>query len=288
MYTIIKKSLILVVFSLIISSEYLKAAQENATDFNSYRIINAVTGNELNLETYSKEVEIIKTNLTVTSEIRKTLVENGINLSKIDISLYFEGLFVSSLVDDYDQEQISNQMSNDQTVSSPWMELTKTFLNSGEKKIEIKIDATDSRLMMDAFSYRGEAFTVKGFREIPDIKQTCFNKVEKAYVSNKMSDGYEIFELADAFDCVPKPMRRPLLSLFESSDQVFLSTMTELVYQKLDICSIKVQDYYSRLYPLLALRALQILESNSNPEPFWWMDIVKQIHPIQVCPQMKK
>jgi hypothetical protein len=48
-------------------------------------------------------------------------------------------------------------------------------------------------------------------------------------------------------------------------------------------CQDEVKKYYSELYPRLAVRGLQILESESNPEPNWWTNVVDQIKPIQEC-----
>ena len=252
-------------------------AQSQIPDFNSYQIVSASTGNVYELKAFDEE-KIIQTNLEVISKVKNILIRNKIDVSKINILLY-----VDELSTDIKRLRTEKNSINLQVVSSPWIELAQTINNSKTTEIELKIDAGYVRLMMDLFSYQNEAITVQGFRKIPYIDSACFKKIEKAYISNEMSDGYEIFQLANAFDCVPKPMRRPLLSLFESSPQTDLFPITESVYQKLDSCLDTAKKYYSQLYPRLILRGLQILESKSDPESLWWIEILEQLEPINRC-----
>ena len=48
-------------------------------------------------------------------------------------------------------------------------------------------------------------------------------------------------------------------------------------------CQDVAKEYYSELYPRLAVKGLQILERQSNPELMWWAEIIDQIEPIQEC-----
>lgn len=278
------KILILIVVLFLLNSTCLSAGEDNknnTNDFNSYQIISAGTGNKYNLEAF-KEVEIIKKNAVIISNIKELLLEKDIDISQIDISIYLDELATDSSLP---KNKIKNIVDS-HIISSPWIELVQSINDSEEIEIELKIDAGYVRLMMDLFSYRNEATIVKYFREIPLMDSACFHKIERAYISNEMFDDYEIFELVDAFECAPKPIRRPLLSLFESSPQTDLFPMTEFIYQTLDSCLSIAEKYYSELYPRLTLRALQILKGELNYEPMWWADVYEKTKLIQRCPKI--
>lgn len=283
MYKLVGKLPILLLFPFILGYTCLSANRVNSYDFNNYQVVSADTGNIYDLQAFSEEVEIIKTHLAVVSEIKELLVENGVDISEINISLYLEEL----ATDNSPPEKKQMSIEDSQVISSPWMELKliQTENNSVETELELKIDAGYVRLMMDFFSRQDKAIVGKGFQEIPALEQTCFNEIEKAYSSNRLSGGREIFELVDAFSCAPKTIKKPLLSLFISAPQTDLFPMTESVYQRLNSCLDTAEEYYSELYPRLALRAFEILESESSFKPTWWTEIVEQVDSVQICPK---
>lgn len=280
MHSKIKKLSIFIVLLLLLSSTCLSAEKNKKGDFNSFQIISVGTSNRYDLEAFG-EVEIIKTHLNVITNIKKVLLKNKIDVSKIDVSMYVDELATDKNI----QRKKWKSVDNSDTVSSPWIEVVQGINNYGKTETELKIDAGYVRLMMDLFSYKNESIIIKDFRAIPLIDSACFHKIERAYISNQMFDGYEIFELADAFKCAPKPIKRPLLSLFESSPQTDLFPMTEFVYQTLDSCLSTASEYYTELYPRLALKGLQILKSESNHEPMWWVEIVEKTQPMKRCPK---
>lgn len=268
---------------LLLCSSCSNLAQANETDFNSYKVINANTGNELNFETFSEEVEIIKAHLALVLGIKKTLLKNKIDISKVDISLYLEELSTSRNT----SWRTNQSNSNSKIISSPWIELTETINKYGETEIELKIDAGYVRLMMDLFPDPENKVVTEKFQEIPVLNSTCFDEIGNAY-TNYITGFYrpygrEIFDLVDAFDCAPELLKIPLMSLLISAPKTNLFPKTQSVYQRLDSCLSTAQDYYSDLYPLLALRAFEILDSNSNHKPTWWTEITEQIDSIQIC-----
>ena len=271
----------------LLASTFLSSEKVNP-DFNTYRIIVPQTRNEYDYDTYSKEVEIIQTNSYVVSLIKEYLFKNDIDISNINITLYLEELSTSRK-----GNKLKNTINpSSKIVSSPWMELIETTNFDGEVERELKIDAGYVRLMLDLFADPKEKFVTETFQEVSSLSQTCFRKIEDAYTSymtrKYLIYGRELFELTSAFDCAPEPIRIPLLSVFLSASQTDLFPMIEPVYQRLERCLPTAQEYYSELYPRLALRALQILESDSTPNNKWWTKVTKKIDPIQLCPRKNK
>jgi hypothetical protein len=283
------------VFPLLLSSTHLKLAQNNINTQNrDYEVIEATTGKKTdNIESYAED-EVIQTHTAAVSAIKKALANEGIDTSKVRVLLYYAGLTVG----DSQPHRMWQAKPHPDTITSPWLDLTKTVTTSGETRITIRIDATDARLLSDLYSKPEDISNTRGFLSIPTIKNSCFRKIifeyQKAvsetlgldakWVANKTRKNYS---------CAPEKLREPLLSLFQSSEQkishmsMIFGLFDRSVYDQLFLyCQDAAEEYYSELYPRLAVRGLQIIESvdsKSNPKPKWWTEIIDQIEPIQEC-----
>ena len=144
------------------------------------------------------------------------------------------------------------------------------------------------RLIYDLFSEPSfNKLDSNGFLEIPSIRSSCLGQVIRSYPSVRLnSPSLTLHEFRDSFDCVPEQLKKPLLSLFKSSEQDFIGSFEFPVFRELEYhCQGIAREYYSELYPRLAVRALHILSSESKPESKWWTEIVKDIEPVPECPK---
>ena len=277
----------------IVTTSSICFGQDNET-FNSYKVIDAITYKEIRPNLY-KRYETIQTNLNAVSAIKEALLKKEIDISSINILVYYSEVFVGNNIIEQasklSREQYGSSLNQDsileqRKLSSPWIKFTKTVLKSGKTEITIEIDATYSQLIMDLFSTHNSRDENINFREISPIEQNCFYEVERAYVNAEMfSGGLSVNELDTAFNCVQKPLRQPLLSLFKSANQIFLTSMVEPVVRRLNSCQQTAEEYYSMLYPHLAVRALKILNSDLDSDRTWWTEVVGQTEPIQKCPK---
>ena len=154
----------------IVSNNSKCIAQVNPPYINKYRIINATTLTEHTVGAYTGE-ENEQTHLITTSAIEEALIEEGVDASAIEILLYFDYVSIS---DDLPPRKWDSKSKPD-TVSSPWLELTETITNSGDKKIVIRIDATYARLIYDLFSKPPlSKSNSDNFLEIPFHKRQLF------------------------------------------------------------------------------------------------------------------
>lgn len=255
-------------------------AQTKPSYFNNYTVINATTLTEHTGGTYTGELNE-QTHLITTSAIKKALIEEGIDASAIEILLYYDWMFINDNLSSvkWDSKYRSN------TISSPWLELTKTVSDSGETKIVIRIDATYARLINDLFSEPDDKYKMNSFLGIPSVQQTCFEQMTENYQAIKLSsEELTVSKVPNSFNCAPEELRKPLLSLFKSSSQEFSEPFLNHVAEELDSnCQDAARQYYEKLYPRLAVRALRILNNEFNSDLRWWREIVKQTKPIEKC-----
>ena len=272
----------LLLSSLIINNSNC-VAQVDPPYLNKYKVINATTLTEHTVGAYTGRLNE-QTHLVTTSAIKEALVKQGVDPSAIKILLYFDYVSIS---DDLPPRKWDYK-SKPNTISSPWLELTKTITDLGEEKIVIRVDATYARLIYDLFSkpplIRANS---DSFLEIPSLRDNCLVEAIRSYPPVRLnSPSLTLQEFRDSFDCVPEQLREPLLSLFKSSEQDFIGSFEFPVFRELEYhCQGTARKYYRELYPHLAVRALQIIESDSKPKPKRWTEIVKDIEPVQKCPK---
>jgi hypothetical protein len=288
---VIQKLLSIAMLPLLLTSNDLKFAEQDLQNNRDYyEVINATTGEKIEDKLYTED-RLIETHITAVSAIKKALANEGIDPSKVRILLYYDSLTVG----DSSLPRMWQTKPHPDTITSPWLDLTKTVTNSGETTITVRIDVTAARLLKDLYSKPEDKSNEGSFLSIPTMKESCFRKIifeyQKAasetlgldakWVANKTRKNYS---------CAPKKLREPLLSLFQSSKQeishisMIFGLFDRSVHSQLFLyCQDEVKKYYSELYPRLAVRGLQILESESNPEPNWWTNVVDQIKPIQEC-----
>lgn len=266
--------------SFLISSNNSCFGQDKMTYSNNYEVIYAVTGKKIGFKDYAEE-PVLQTHHAIVSAVKKAFAEEGVDASAINISLYYADLFPGGNLPRKNRHSVSSK----NTILSPWMKLTKTVSNSGATGIEIHFDVTHFRLVFDLFSESNDKTETNNFLEIPFVSSTCMKEMTEGYTDAvQNSEDRKVREIPDAFSCAPESVRQPLLSLFKSSPQDFVSpfvvnVMEELIFN----CQDAARQYYSELYPRLAVKALQILESESNLEPMWWTKVVEQAKPIQQC-----
>ncbi|MEL6988588.1 MAG: hypothetical protein AAGK97_12260 [Bacteroidota bacterium] len=272
---------VMLFFSLVISNNSNSIAQVNPPYLNKYRIINATTLTEHTIGAYTGRLNE-QTHLIITSAIKEALVKEGVKPSEIEILLYFD--YISIIDDTPIREWDSKPKPN--TISSPWLELTETVTDSGEKKTVVRIDATYARLIYDLFSKQpSNKLDSDDFLEIPSIRDSCLFQAIESYPPIKISsEDFNVREVPDSFDCVPEQLREPLLSLFKSSEQDFIGSFEIPVFRELGYhCQDAARKYYGELFPRLAVQALRILEGESQSKLRWWDEITKQIKPIKKC-----
>lgn len=276
-------------FPLLLGSTNLELAQNNINTRNrDYEVIEATTGKKTdNIESYAED-RVIETHITAVSAIKKALANEGIDPAIVRVLLYYDSLFI----DDSLPSRMWQTQPHPDTISSPWLDLTRTVTNSGETRIIIRIDATSSRLLSDLYSESADKSNISGFLEIPAIRQSCFSKIMDAHTTAfikivyQRQEGSVFDEVGKSYNCAPKKLREPLISLMRESHgfgfgglPVSYNSLRNLNYY----CQDEAEQYYSQLYPRLAIRGLQILESKLNSEPKWWTEIIDQIEPIQEC-----
>lgn len=262
--------------SLLLASSNLKLTIKDIEKIKNnrdyYEVIEATTGKQEVSQFYAED-QVIKTHIIAVSAIKKALANESIDLSKVRIVLYYDPIAIR---DDL-SSRIWNSKPHPNTISSPWLDLTKTITTSGETRITIRIDATAARIISDLFSKSKEKHHADSFLGIPSITESCFLRIADTYHTVKINSGrLKLKQVPKSFDCVPEELREPLLFLFESSYPGSLGSRAEPILNQLNYyCQNTVGEYYSKLYSNLTLKALQILESESKSKSKWWAEIVK-------------
>ncbi len=259
--------------------------REKVADSSNYKIIDAVTGSELKFEKYAKYGTLY---LAATAAMKKKILEKEADISKINITLYYAPLYA---ITDLPEEKWYPQRG-ERTISSPWLKLTETVSVSGPREIEIRIDATESRfvmdlfsdpyprLMMDSFFNPNDRTIMTNFLEVDPMSQICLEEAVESYATAVTGGSVRRFSgFSGAFSCVSEPLRRPLLSLFLSSNQTFFAPFIGPVFERLyKTCPDIAPGYYTELYTDLAIQALEILKSESEPEAMWWGEAFRLTH----------
>lgn len=263
-------------FPLLLSITQLNLSQNNINTQNKdYEIIEATTGkNTDNLEYYAED-PVIETHQAAVSAIKKALANEGIDTSKVRIMLYYDPIAIR----DDSPPRIWNSKSHPNTVTSPWLDLTKTVTASGETKITIRIDATAARVISDLFSEPEEKDDVGGFLSIPSITESCLFWMTARYTEARFEGGLDPASLY----CASKQIRKPLLSLFRLAKPSAGSLNEPVIFEFGYYCQDAAREYYSKLYPRLAVKALQILDNQSVYQSKWWKEVIEKIKPIQEC-----
>ncbi|NJL52214.1 MAG: hypothetical protein HC930_08335 [Hydrococcus sp. SU_1_0] len=206
------------------------------------------------------------------------MANEGVDPSTVKVLLYYDHL----IIDDSKPPRMWQVKPHPNTVTSPWLDLTRTVTNSAKNRITVRIDATGGRRLSDLFAKPEDIFNVSGFLSIPSIARSCSSRIISKYetakrerlkslgTSESKSEKWVVNEAQKSTKCAPEELREPLLSLIQSSDQP--DRITDLfslgVFGHLvNNCQDEAEEYYSELYPRLAVRGLQILESESTPEP---------------------
>lgn len=280
MYGRIKKLSILIVFPFLLGSSHWELTQNNInTKDRDYEVIEATTGKKETSQFYAED-PVIETHIATTSAIRKALANEGIDSSQITILLYYDPLAIRDNL----PPRMWNSKSHTNTITSPWLDLTKIVTTSGKEKITIRIDATAARMIRDLYFNSEKLENAPGFLSIPSLRESCFLWIADTYRTVKLKSGLlELEQVPKSFDCVPKKQREPLLFLFESSHQDLGSVAQPVIDQLNYYCQNTAREYYSKVYPSLALKGLQVLESNSEPKSKWWAEIFEPAKQTEKC-----
>ena len=107
------------------------------------------------------------------------------------------------------------------------------------------------------------------------------------YERHGLNEELAVDKARKIYSCVPEKLKEPLLALFQSSPLKNIdghSFFDWSVYFQLSLhCQDEAEQYYSELYPRLAIRGLKIIEDEYNPKSEWWTEIIDHIKPIQEC-----
>lgn len=239
-----------------------------------YEVIGATSGENITSEWYAEDT-VIKTHIILVSAIEEALANQGIDPTKIRVLIYYDPIAIR---DDL-PPRIWNSQPHPNTVSSPWLDLTKTTNISGEELITIRIDATAARVISDLFSESKNKDNTAGFLEIPSVKQSCLLLTTGQYTEAIFEGGLTPNELF----CSPKELRKPLISLFKSAKTSTGSLYEPIVFELAYYCQNAVREYYGELHPQLAVKAMQIFDSRAEYDFQWWKEVIKEVEPIQEC-----
>jgi hypothetical protein len=290
------KLLTISMFPLLLALSHLQLTEEDIQNNRDYfEVINAATGKKEERTLYADK-PVIQTHMMAVSAIKKALTFEGSIPSNVKVLLYYNGLTIS---DDSAPRMWQNKPHPD-TISSPWLDLTKTVTTTGEIRITIRIDATGSRLLSDLFPESANKSNFSGFLEIPAIKESCYSKLinihESVHIQNVNSlrsperkiQKSTVSEVRKNYSCAPEELREPLLSLMGISSSLgygsFFPPLYLTSFESLNNrCQNEAEQYYRELYPQLVFRGLQILESESTTNHQWWIKGIDQIEPIKKC-----
>lgn len=293
----IQKLLSIAMLPLLLASNDLKLTEQDIQNNRDYfEVIDAATGKKEERTLYADK-PVIQTHIMAVSAIKKALANEGIDPSNVKVLLYYNGLTIS----DDSAPRVWQNKPHPDTISSPWLDLTKTVTTAGEIRITIRIDATTSRFLSDLFPESADKSNISDFLEIPAIKESCYSKLINTYQSVFLESFYSQRrpesknkksvdeEVRKNYSCAPEELREPLLSLMRISPIYSVIPNIPLLYltsfESLnDGCQNKAKQYYSELYPQLAVRGLQILESELPNNSQWWIKVIDQIQPIQLHP----
>lgn len=270
-----QKLLSIAMLPLLLTSNNLKLAQNDIDSLNKdYEVIQATTGEKESPRFYAED-PVVETHIQTVSAIKKALTEEGIDPDRVRVLLYYDPIAIR----DDSPPRIWNSKPHPNTITSPWLDMTKTVTTSGETRITIRIDATSARVISDLFSEPQERENVSSFLSIPSITESCLFWMTERYTKARFEGGL----IPDSLYCAPEELKKPLLSLFKSSKNglgsFFFPVVEELDYY----CQNSARKYYSQLYPSLTIRGLKILENESKPDSKWWRKIIEQVQPIQEC-----
>lgn len=286
----IQKLLAVFIFPLLFASTPIKLTKENIRNNRDYyEVIGATTGEKIDEKLYASQ-RVIETHITSVSAIRKALADEGIEPASVRVLLYYDGL----TIDDSLPPRMWQNKPHPNTIFSPWLDLTRTVTTSGETRITIRIDATTARLMSDLYYKPENKSNNDGLLSIPTIKQSCFSIINDKHgvasravigpiitlpPTQEVQDKFQEFN--QSFECVPEELKEPLRSLFKSSG--FFMGYFIGPHDRLFNCQDEAKEYYSELYPQLAVRGLRILESKLDRHPKWWTKIINRVEPIKKC-----
>ena len=240
-----------------------------------YEVIGATSGENITSEWYAEDT-VIKTHIILVSAIEEALANQGIDPTKIRVLIYYDPIAIR---DDL-PPRIWNSQPHPNTVSSPWLDLTKTTNISGEELITIRIDATAARVISDLFFKSRKKDHSNSFMSTTSIKESCFRQVAEEY-KQAISERRKMRSYI--VDCVPQELLAPLISLFKSSKRGTGSYVYPAMDELNFYCQNSVGKYYKELYSNLVIKALEILKNKLEHDSQWWEEITKSISPIQQC-----
>ena len=268
--------LTIAIFPLLLALTQLKLSQNNINTQNrDYEVIEATTGKKTDNIEYYAEDPVIETHRAAVSAIKKALANEGIDTSKVRIMLYYDPIAIR----DDSPPRIWNSKSHPNTITSPWLDLTKTVTTNGETKITIRIDATAARVVSDLFSKSEHKYNISGFLSIPSVTESCLLWMTAQYTEAIFRGGLTPNRLS----CAPEELRKPLISLFKSAKPSTGSLYEPVIFELAYYCQNAVRAYYRELYSCLAVEGLQILDNKSKYDSQWWKKILEEVEPIQEC-----
>lgn len=275
MYSKFKKLSILIVFPFLLGSTQLKLTEQDIqNNRDHYEVIEATTGRKETSQFYAEDA-VIETHIETVLAIKKALAKEGINSSQVRILLYYDPIAIR----DDSPPRIWNSKSHVNTISSPWLDLTKTINTSGETRITIRIDATSSRLISDLFSQPDNKQNISSFLKIPSLTDSCLLWMTNQYIAARFEGGL----LSEDLYCASEELKEPLLLLFKSSNSSTGSFIFPVINELDYYCQDEARKYYSEFYPRLAVQALHILRGKSTSNSMWWREIYQKRESIEEC-----
>ncbi|WP_340119028.1 hypothetical protein [Pelagibius sp. 7325] len=160
----------------------------------------------------------------------------------------------------------------DAMLVSPWIALMSETHADSVRLSEIHVLAFQPRLMADLYAWQHpDHFRTIG-TALSSIEARCFRDAVNRYIDLASTLG-SIFRYAGFYDdliCLPQPQRDPLVHFFELSPNAYRAPFDQSIYDTFKKCWAANQDFYSRLYEAIILRALKLRAAAESPGEDWW------------------
>ncbi|MGF1592054.1 MAG: hypothetical protein ACFCUW_02170 [Kiloniellaceae bacterium] len=159
---------------------------------------------------------------------------------------------------------------------SPWIALMSETHAGSVRLSEIHVLAFQSRLIADLYAWQHPQHLRTVETAISSIEAKCFRDALTRYFDLASTLGSIRWHSGfyDDLTCLPRPLRDPLFHFFERSSDAFRAPRDHSIYDTLKECWGANQDFYSRLYEAVILRAVTQHAAAERPDEEWWRSAV--------------
>lgn len=167
----------------------------------------------------------------------------------------------------------------DAMLVSPWIALMSEMHADSVRLSEIHVLAFKPRLMADLYAWQHpEHFRAVG-TALSSIEARCIRSALDRYfdLASTLGSKRRHSGFYDDLTCLPRPLQDPLFHFFELSSDAFRAPREHSIFDTLEECWAANQDFYSRLYEAVILRALTERAAAERPDEEWWRPAVERL-----------